>query len=270
MIGSSAGPMSGAEIYDAEIFGALKAIEAAMEKAGNAPTKLLLDNKLVVDALLKGQSYSSQSLVEKFMEKIKNHQNIEIRWIPSHSKILGNEIADRLAKAALRDHPAELSTEDVFLKRSGTKFTFAALNRFIIEHVNEKSEAWWQKNRPKRHEELDLKMKQKSPPELCLLRWAYHRLIASKTGHGDFSGYHERFKHLNADKKCMCGREKRPWHFSECRIALKRWRDIKQEPPPTGRAMLAEGGWKEFYQYLTVTRCYSGTTTEREEASTST
>lgn len=44
MIGSGAGPMSGAEIYDAEIFGALKAIEAAMEKAGNALTKLLLDN----------------------------------------------------------------------------------------------------------------------------------------------------------------------------------------------------------------------------------
>ena len=67
----------------------------------------------------------------------------------------------------------------------------------------------------------------------------------------------------------MCGREKRPWHFAECRVALKRWRDIKREPPPGARAMLEEDGWKDFYQYITVTGCYSGTAVEREEVLTS-
>lgn len=175
-------------------------------------------------------------------------------------------MADRLAKAALRSLPAETSTDFNPLKKGEIIYTFAALDRFIREQTNAEAEKWWQKHRPNRYEELDLKMKRKRPPE-CLPRWAYHRLIAARTGHGDFIGYHERFKHQNADNKCTCGREKRPWHFSECRIALKRWRDNRQEPPPRGQAMLAENGWKEFYQYLNVTGCYSRFSVERGEVS---
>ncbi|KAI1000159.1 hypothetical protein K3495_g8040 [Podosphaera aphanis] len=33
-------------------------------------------------------------------------------------------------------------------------------------------------------------MRRKRPPELALLRWAYHRLIAARTDHGDFADYH--------------------------------------------------------------------------------
>ena len=112
--------------------------------------------------------------------------------------------------------------------------------------------------------ELDLKMTRKRPPELALPRWAYHRLIATRTGHGDFAKYHERFKHENIDGKCKCGRERRPRHFVECRPALQRWRRAKQEPPPRASEMLAENGWKKFLEFVSITRCYGAQTTDRE------
>lgn len=65
--------MPGAEVFDAVIIGALKAIKAAIEKVGSDPTKLLIDNKAVVDVLLKGRSNSSQSLTDIFIGKYHGH-----------------------------------------------------------------------------------------------------------------------------------------------------------------------------------------------------
>ena len=100
-------------------------------------------------------------------------------------------------------------------------------------------------------------MERTRPPELRLPRWVYHRLIAARTGHDNFKGYHERSGHEDIDWSCVCGRERRPWHFAECRLALQNWRNVKRVRPPGGREMLAENGWEEFYQYVTVSGCYS-------------
>lgn len=85
-------------------------------------------------------------------------------------------------------------------------------------------------------------MDHKQPPELTLPRWAYHRLVAARTGHGDFSDYHERFKHLNNNDKCVCGRERRPWHFAECRLAQRKWSYSEQTPVASAKEMLGEIG----------------------------
>ena len=136
------------------------------------------------------------------------------------------------------------------------KFTFASLHRFVRERTEGLVVAWWQKNAPKYYTDLDIMMTRKRPPELALLRWAYHRLTAARTRHGDFAKYHERFKHENFEAKCECGRERRPWHFAECRPALQRWRGMKREPPPRAIEMLGGKGWENFIEFATVTRCY--------------
>nr|CCA28121.1 hypothetical protein SS1G_12417 [Albugo laibachii Nc14] len=256
LIGQGAGAMPGAEVYDAEILGAQKALEAAILKAGNSPIKVLLDNSAVVRALQRGRSKSSQAIVDKYIAQTRVHPAVETRWIPGHTGITGNEAADKLAKAALKELPPETSTESPET-RSGHRYTFAAVSRFVKERCEKAVESWWLEIRPSRYADLELMMKRSRPPELRLPRWAYHRLIAARTGHGNFKGYHERFGHENIDCSCVCGRERRPWHFAECRLALQNWRNVKRVRPPGGREMLAENGWEDFYRYVTVSGCYN-------------
>ncbi|KAI0997565.1 hypothetical protein K3495_g10621 [Podosphaera aphanis] len=229
---------------------AQKALEAAIRVAGTNPIKVLLDNSEAAQAL---------------RSDCQRHQAAEIRWIPGHSGIVGNEKADKMAKAALKDLPGDAKNATHFTEvNRSLKYTFASLNRFARERADDLVSSWWQKNRPRDYMELDLKMTRKRPPELALPRWAYHRLIAARTGHGDFAQYHERFKHENSDGNCECGRERRPRHFAECRSALQRWRRAKQEPRPRASEMLAENGWKKFLEFVSITRCYGAQTTDRE------
>ena len=93
-----------------------------------------------------------------------------------------------MAKAAPRDIP------DL---RGEQSYNFAALNRLFREQTEEAVESWWLQNSPRRYEELDLRMRQKRLPLLGLPRWAYHRRIAARTGHGDLKGYHDRLGHEN-------------------------------------------------------------------------
>ena len=118
-------------------------------------------------------------------------------------------------------------------------------------------EGWCQKLRLKQHKDLDLFMHCIQPTELALARWTYHRLIAARTGYRDYADYHRRFNPEHEYLKCVCGREKRPWHFLECRPALQRWRSCEKMAQPGAREMIWEKGWQKFIQFLTSSRCYS-------------
>ena len=49
-----------------------------------------------------------------------------------------------------------------------------------------------------------------------LSRTTLHRLLAARSGHGDFADYHERFEHEDAVLECSCGKRKAPEHFLLC------------------------------------------------------
>ena len=66
MIEVGSGPMPGAEVYDAELSEAQKAMEEAINKATGGPVKLLLNNPNTVRALPSGRTRSSQFVVDKF------------------------------------------------------------------------------------------------------------------------------------------------------------------------------------------------------------
>ena len=81
-----------------------------MVKAGNCPIKVLLDNTTAVKARRNDQEKSPQAAVEVFTRLARQAISVEIRWIPAHAGIMGNEDADRLAKIALRNLPDETET----------------------------------------------------------------------------------------------------------------------------------------------------------------
>jgi ribonuclease HI len=81
------------------------ALEAAIpaRKAGEK-IFLLLDNQAAVRALRTGTSSSSLKEIRDFYD-IACKTNAEVRWVPGHSKIEGDEEVDTLARGALQLPP---------------------------------------------------------------------------------------------------------------------------------------------------------------------
>ncbi|KAI9042361.1 ribonuclease H family protein [Aspergillus affinis] len=64
--------------------------------------------------------------------------------------------------------------------------------------------------------------KRSCPAELKLPRPLLARILAARTGHGDFAAYHERFNHEDAQLLCRCGARKTSVHFLFYYIAKRR------------------------------------------------
>ena len=135
---------------------------------------------------------------------------VEVRWIPGHKGIASNERADRLAKAALRDL-AGMDTE--------TPRSHACQAQLARQRRQDLVAKWWADNAPDAYRALGLEMRRRKPPELRLARRTLHKLLAARTGHGDFAAYHRRFNHPDANLLCHCGQEKSPIHFLRCRAS---------------------------------------------------
>ncbi|KAI0998159.1 hypothetical protein K3495_g10032 [Podosphaera aphanis] len=101
---SGNGIKHGGEVFDAEITGARKALEAALRVGGRSQhIHLLFDSQQAAKALATGSTKSS--LKEVLNIRALTKENIRIQWVPGYSGIQGNEEADALARAALRDLP---------------------------------------------------------------------------------------------------------------------------------------------------------------------
>ncbi|CCU74928.1 putative TE1b [Blumeria hordei DH14] len=244
LAGSSSGPLSGAEVFDAEVVSAIKALETAIAVREDMPIYILLDSQAATRMLDRERSNSSQVVVDKFSLQ-RHNKRVDIRSIADHVGIQGNEDADKLAKSALGTFSNRILTSDA-PSGEDQDLTFAALWRWVNQRGQDLVEERWQKYRPKQYKDLELFMHCKRPPELTLPIWAYHHLIAAGTGHEDYADYHRRFNPEYEDLKCVYGREKRPWHVSERRPALQRRRGCEERAPPGAREMIGEKGWQKF------------------------
>ena len=196
------GILHGGEVYDAEITGAIMALQAAIPASRTGEKVfVLLDNQAAVNSLRTGKSSSSLSKTQKFYD-IACKVNAKVRWVPGHSKITGNEEADAAARAALKLLPPRHAQPEYI--------SLAYQRRYMHDLQQKLVDDWWLNTRPARYCNLDLLMRRRKPPELAMPRRLLHRLIAARTGHGDFASHHRRFKHADACMNCACGLETSP------------------------------------------------------------
>ncbi len=211
------------EVYDAEAEALRQGLKAAISHPLAGSMDMLwacLDNKAVVTAVHSSPTGSSTSALHECQDLLRQWEARQGRfstlppgkagvvWVPSHVGIAGNEEADSEAKAGaaqpVADHPQRM--------------TAAGARRWVREATEQDFMAYREDLAPDKQLRQDCARLRPSP-ELALPRAALARLLAARSGHGDFAAYHDRFNHMDAERRCRCGAFKKPDHFLHCRVA---------------------------------------------------
>ncbi|KAK4061149.1 hypothetical protein Purlil1_14266 [Purpureocillium lilacinum] len=232
------GRLGPSEVFDAEATGALEGLRAALHLGDTTSEVVVCTDNLAVASCLRGNpADSSQDKFTKFQELATSHGNVQVRWIPGHTNIPGNEEADGLAKAGcLQPEPP------------GAMPSLAHLRRLARQQSRDAFKTWWSTEAPESYKPLNLEATTSCPPELLLPRATLHSLLAARSRHGDFADYHERFNHDDASLDCSCGRRKAPEHPFYCRKVPPRLR-MRLTPSPAEAVHHAVGkGFKAFVE----------------------
>ena len=236
--GTHLGRLDRVEVFDAEAEAALRGLRAAVRLRSDPSQAIhvLLDNQAVVNCLKGRPSESSQKTFMDFQDLASQEGGVSVRWIPGHESIQGNEEADEQAKrgAALptpSDNPPSLA----WVQRQAKAMTKRDYTK------------WGEDNLPTLYQTLGLKVTMGCPKELTTPRATLHHLLAARSGHGDFSEYHERFGH-DVNLLCTCGRKKHPTHPFYCRKVTKKRRLHMR---PNARNFISDAlGPKNFETYV--------------------
>lgn len=262
------------DVYDAEAWALCGGLEAAvtcpMSSAASA-IHLCLDNLSLAQAAGSVPNGSSQNAFKRFRDIAKNWRdkgkNITVQWIPGHTGLKGNEIADREAKKFAGYPPSPLAEKAHTLSHA-RKSARA-----------EKDNAWakeWDNQAPrgaiKIYQDLCLKPSSnvKDRPELKLKREILGWLIATRSGHGHFADYHERFGHEEAELHCKCGQRRARLHPFLCPTArplrAKLFSIDKKRPLTPSEILGTPEGVRLFASWAPETKLFSRNKSSGEES----
>ncbi|KAL2886173.1 putative double-stranded RNA/RNA-DNA hybrid binding protein [Ceratocystis lukuohia] len=216
------------EVADAEAIAALKAVRAAAEVAPSQAEglNLCVDNLGVVKRIGRRMQKpgTSQLAIDEIRRTLARWQggsdNLalekpvgKVHWVPGHCEVPGNEAVDQLAKAGC-------NSEDLLVPKATMSLT--AARRWRNEAFKADFRNWMKENCPKiKH--LGGALNWPRPYDIGWMKGLHRgtvaRILAARSGHGDFKEYHVRLNHRNAELHCPvagCDQAKTFTHPWEC------------------------------------------------------
>jgi ribonuclease HI len=199
-----------AEAYDAEMEALTQAsahvvsLSRGGSLAGIHSIHIFSDNTGAIQRIFKGTPGKAQSCSLRFrrniLQLLDTHPQIEItiEWAPGHTKIRGNEIADRLAKRGSR-----CPTQNP--NWASYAYVGAAWRRAL-------GDLWKQRwGEIRRHPRSEYTQADHFPPQLSptkrfreLSRATFSRTFQARTGHAHIGAYYARFV-PSEQTECTCG-----------------------------------------------------------------
>ncbi|KAI1004251.1 hypothetical protein K3495_g3960 [Podosphaera aphanis] len=205
------------------------AVLTALETAIDLPSVrfannlwVLLDNLDLARQPLSIPTCSSQELFSRFASKAREWPQrsrlphalpggVKIHWIPDHSEILGNTLADAAAKEAMNMPSPPPSP-----------LIFASAKTWISNLTTAAYKDYWIQNVPKSYQDLEIDFRAGCPAELSLLRQHAAHIYAARSGHRYLASHHARSDHDSSHNICSCNEPKLPLHFLHCRLNTNR------------------------------------------------
>ncbi|KAJ8063433.1 hypothetical protein OCU04_008652 [Sclerotinia nivalis] len=213
-------------VYNGELLGVTRAIEYASSIAQSGQKfKIYSDNQAGLYRLKTPSDAPGQTCQIRAIKAtetlIRKGAEISLNWVPGHTSVEGNELADALAKEATR------------LRSSSNETSFASLGMDI---KRTKSEDWiilLNTNNPRQSSSsyaktYPWKTSSKIGIPGNIKRNIISALFQLKIGHGYFKSYLQRFG-ISANDKCRCGKRETPDHLLlSCPLYKKARRKLKE------------------------------------------
>ncbi|KAF8730607.1 Reverse transcriptase (RNA-dependent DNA polymerase), partial [Rhizoctonia solani] len=236
-----------ANIYYAEMLGIAMCLNSAARIAEQVQAKRIIiycDNQAAVKAISSlhrhPAQYASRAFhqhAQEFLEKDPS-RHITVKWLPGHSKIDGNELADEAAKGSEMLQPTPVFNRTITWARTkATKRATRNWDKVWNEHIHSRPDSGTYIPRPpalKLHPIFNLP---------TYPRNVQCRLVQLLTGHGFYGAYSARF-HPHIDPQCPCGEPSQtPEHMLMFCPETEKFRHIITDISP-------ERSWEEIFGTL--------------------
>jgi len=176
---------------------ALEEIEVLNRESINPPTAIIYtDSRVALDSI--GNPNNHSFLIEETRKKAasleKSEWRIKFSWVKAHAGILGNEVADKLAKKAAWSENMQYVFDRIPKSTLQYKAEEEAKEEWQTEWSTSHKAAATRQYFPTVQDRLRLKLK------------LTPKITAVLTEHGMTKAYLHRF-HLREDAKCTCGKD---------------------------------------------------------------
>ncbi|KAF8705292.1 Reverse transcriptase (RNA-dependent DNA polymerase), partial [Rhizoctonia solani] len=236
-----------ASIYDAEMLGIAlclgKSVQIA-EQVQAARIAIYCDNQAVVRSISSLHRHPAQYAARIFHQHAHSFlskdpsRHILVRWLPGHSKIAGNKLADEAAKRSETLRPTPLFNRTItWAKANATKRASKSWRKIWDEHALSRPDSGTFIPRAPSHKLHPIFNYSKFP------RNVQCRLVQFLTGHGFYGEYSACF-HRHIDPQCTCGEPNQtPEHLLMFCPDTEEFRQIITKVSP-------DRSWEEFFGTL--------------------
>ena len=202
----------------------MECLQAALQFTHDGQITSCIDSQSVIWGLAGTAPKSSQAAFLQWQDAAAQAEldgrAVSTRWCPGHMGIKGNERADSLCS---NEMTWRLAAPDL-------PPTYARIRARMAERQRLRLSEWHRNHQTTGYpievwEALGYGTRRNR--DLALPRDMLSRLVQSRTGHGDFPDYHEKYHHQDFAPRCGCGQDKRPGHIAFCRevrqLSDQRW-----------------------------------------------